>query len=65
MYSKVKIAGHPIYPMLIAYPVAFCRLAFYSIRYKSKKDRPVSHDLQCPGLSLLFNCSLARISQTQ
>ena len=23
MYSKVKIAGHPIHPMLIAYPVAF------------------------------------------
>jgi uncharacterized membrane protein len=23
MYSKVKIAGHPIHPMLVAYPVAF------------------------------------------
>jgi uncharacterized membrane protein len=23
MYSKVKIAGHPIHPMLIAFPVAF------------------------------------------
>ena len=23
MYSKVKIAGHPIHPMIIAYPVAF------------------------------------------
>jgi uncharacterized membrane protein len=23
MYSKVKIAGHPVHPMLIAYPVAF------------------------------------------
>jgi uncharacterized membrane protein len=23
MYSKIKIAGHPVHPMLIAYPVAF------------------------------------------
>lgn len=23
MYSKVKIAGHPLHPMLVAYPVAF------------------------------------------
>ena len=23
MYSKVKIAGHPVHPMLIAFPVAF------------------------------------------
>src|SRR3954462_4309431 len=23
MYSKIKIFGHPIHPMLIAYPVAF------------------------------------------
>ena len=23
MYSKIKIAGHPIHPMLVAYPVAF------------------------------------------
>ncbi len=23
MYSKIKIAGHPIHPMLIAYPIAF------------------------------------------
>jgi uncharacterized membrane protein len=23
MYSKVKIAGHPVHPMLVAYPVAF------------------------------------------
>lgn len=23
MYSKVKIAGHPLHPMLIAFPVAF------------------------------------------
>src|SRR5687768_10895753 len=23
MYSKIKIAGHPIHPMLIAFPVAF------------------------------------------
>src|SRR2546423_9570127 len=23
MYSKIKIGGHPVHPMLIAYPVAF------------------------------------------
>lgn len=23
MYSKVKIFGHPVHPMLIAYPIAF------------------------------------------
>lgn len=23
MYSKIKIAGHPVHPMIIAYPVAF------------------------------------------
>lgn len=23
MYSKVKIAGHPVHPMLVAFPVAF------------------------------------------
>lgn len=36
MYSKVKIAGHPVHPMLIAYPVAFytatlvCYIAYSS-----------------------------------
>jgi uncharacterized membrane protein len=36
MYSKIKIAGHPIHPMLVAYPVAFytatlvCYIAYYS-----------------------------------
>jgi uncharacterized membrane protein len=36
MYSKVKILGHPIHPMLVAYPVAFytatlvCYIAYSS-----------------------------------
>ena len=36
MYSKVKIAGHPVHPMLVAYPVAFytatlvCYIAYNS-----------------------------------
>src|SRR5215213_544 len=36
MYSRVKIAGHPIHPMLIAFPVAFytaalvCYIAYNS-----------------------------------
>ncbi|HWJ26951.1 MAG TPA: DUF2231 domain-containing protein [Flavisolibacter sp.] len=39
MYSKVKIAGHPIHPMLIAYPVAFytATLVLFII-YNSKQD---------------------------
>jgi uncharacterized membrane protein len=28
MYSKVKIGGHPVHPMLIAFPVAFYTSAF-------------------------------------
>ncbi|MGH3166850.1 MAG: DUF2231 domain-containing protein, partial [Trebonia sp.] len=23
MYSKIKVAGHPVHPMLVAFPVAF------------------------------------------
>ena len=23
MYSKAKLAGHPIHPMLVAFPIAF------------------------------------------
>jgi uncharacterized membrane protein len=36
MYSRIKIAGHPVHPMLIAYPVAFytatlvCYIAYNS-----------------------------------
>jgi uncharacterized membrane protein len=30
MYSKVKIAGHPVHPMLIAFPVAFYTAALAS-----------------------------------
>ncbi len=24
MYSKIKITGHPVHPMLVAFPVACC-----------------------------------------
>jgi uncharacterized membrane protein len=39
MYSKVKIAGHPVHPMLIAYPVAFytATLVLFIV-YNSNKD---------------------------
>jgi uncharacterized membrane protein len=39
MYSKVKIAGHPIHPMLVAFPVAFytATLVLYIV-YSSKGD---------------------------
>ena len=36
MYSKIKIAGHPVHPMIIAYPVAFytatlvCYIVYHS-----------------------------------
>jgi uncharacterized membrane protein len=39
MYSKVKIAGHPILPMLIAYPVAFYTAALVCyIAYSSNQN---------------------------
>ena len=39
MYSKVKIAGHPIHPMLVAFPVAFytATLVCYLV-YNSNED---------------------------
>ena len=39
MYSKVKIAGHPVHPMLVAFPVAFytATLVCY-ITYSSNQD---------------------------
>jgi uncharacterized membrane protein len=39
MYSKVKIAGHPIHPMLVAFPVAFytSALACYIV-YNSNQN---------------------------
>lgn len=39
MYSKVKIAGHPVHPMLIVYPVAFYTAALVCyIAYNSNDD---------------------------
>lgn len=39
MYSKVKVAGHPIHPMLIAFPVAFYTAALVLfIIFNSTKD---------------------------
>jgi uncharacterized membrane protein len=39
MYSKIKIAGHPIHPMLIAFPVAFYTAALVCyIVYNSNMD---------------------------
>src|SRR5437763_602126 len=40
MYSKVKILGHPIHPMLVAYPIALytCTLVAYLI-YAANGDR--------------------------
>lgn len=39
MYSKVKIAGHPIHPMLVAFPIAFYTATLVSyIAYSSNQD---------------------------
>ncbi|HSV09322.1 MAG TPA: DUF2231 domain-containing protein [Hanamia sp.] len=39
MYSKIKILGHPIHPMLIAFPVAFYTGSLASfIAYNSNND---------------------------
>jgi uncharacterized membrane protein len=39
MYSKVKLAGHPVHPMLVGFPVAFytAALVLYIVYY-SKAD---------------------------
>ena len=38
MYSKIKIAGHPVHPMLVAFPVAFytATLACYIVYYANE-----------------------------
>ena len=39
MYSKVKMAGHPVHPMVVAYPVAFYTAALVCyIVYASNQD---------------------------
>jgi len=40
MYSKVKIAGHPIHPMLVAFPVAFYTAAFVGYVYYNSHPDP-------------------------
>lgn len=40
MYSKVKIAGHPVHPMLIAYPVAFYTAALVCYIVYNSNDNP-------------------------
>jgi uncharacterized membrane protein len=39
MYSKIKLAGHPIHPMLVAFPIAFYAAALVCyIVYNSNMD---------------------------
>ena len=40
MYSKVKIAGHPVHPMLIAFPVAFYTAALVCYIVYNNNDNP-------------------------
>jgi uncharacterized membrane protein len=40
MYSKVKILGHPLHPMLVGFPVAFYTATFVSfVAYATSMDR--------------------------
>ena len=41
MYSKAKIAGHPLHPMLVAFPIAFYTAAFVGYLYYSSGPRGV------------------------
>ena len=41
MYSKAQIAGHPIHPMMIAFPIAFYTAAFAAYLYYSSGSRSV------------------------
>lgn len=40
MYSRVKLFGHPIHPMLIAYPVAFYTAALICYIAYNSNDNP-------------------------
>ncbi|MEO5675085.1 MAG: DUF2231 domain-containing protein [Chitinophagales bacterium] len=40
MYSKAKIAGHPIHPMLVAYPIAFYTATFVCFIVYGANDDP-------------------------
>jgi uncharacterized membrane protein len=40
MYSKVKLAGHPIHPMLIGFPVAFYTSALVCYVVYGSNDNP-------------------------
>lgn len=41
MYSKAKIAEHPVHPMLVAFPIAFYTAAFGAYVYYGYGPRPV------------------------
>ena len=40
MYSKVKIAGHPVHPMLVAFPVAFYTAALVCYIVYANNENP-------------------------
>jgi uncharacterized membrane protein len=40
MYSKVKIAGHPVHPMLVAFPVAFYTATLVCYIVHSSNNNP-------------------------
>ena len=52
MYSKIRIAGHPLHPMLVAYPIAFYTATFVCfIVYGS------NHDPFWFKVALVANCA--------
>jgi uncharacterized membrane protein len=44
MYSKIKIFGHPIHPILVAYPIAFYTSAFVSFVIYAYNENPFCYD---------------------
>jgi uncharacterized membrane protein len=40
MYSKVRVGGHPVHPMLVAYPIAFYTSTFVGYVVWAITDRP-------------------------
>jgi uncharacterized membrane protein len=55
MYSKLKIFGHPIHPILVAYPIAFYTAAFVSFLFYSFNKNQYCYDFG-------FTCNIIGVS---
>jgi uncharacterized membrane protein len=47
MYSKVKLAGHPVHPMLVGFPVAFYTATLVAFIVYAATDNPFWFRLGC------------------